>query len=95
MPTTPEVAQPRAVSHTGWEVPSARMPCGRMEGSASGRPQAHDVVQGQPGTDLQRVYPLEAGVLHGQEDGAVLQGWPAAQEESRPVERLLQGHQVQ
>lgn len=76
---------------------SARTFCGMREGLASEWvPRPGSVVLGVPAdTDLQGVHPAEAGVLHGQEDGAVLRGRPAAQEERGAVEGPLQGHQVQ
>jgi len=98
MPTTPEVVQLKAVSHTGREESLARTFCGTREGLASGWvPRPVGMVLGGPAeTDLQGVHPSEAGVLHGQEDGAVLWGQPAAaQEERGAVEGPLQGHQVQ
>lgn len=35
-PTTPEVGQSMAVSHTGWEEDAARMLCRRKKGQALG-----------------------------------------------------------
>lgn len=72
--------------------------CGTRKRLASGRvprlrvPGARPRVLGPAGTDLQGVYPLEGGVLHRQEDRAVLQERPAAQEEHGTVEGPLQGH---
>lgn len=97
MPTTPEVAQLTAVSHTGRDELSAMTFCRTREGLASGqvpRPVGM-VLGGRAETDLQGVHPSEAGVLHGQEDRAVLRGRPAQQEERRAVEGALQGRQVQ
>ena len=52
-PTTPEVVQPTAISHTGREEESARMFCRRMQEELTGRgmgvPQALALGPGQPG----------------------------------------------
>lgn len=48
-----------------------------------------------PEPDLQRVHPLEAGILHRQEHGAVLWGDSAAEEQRSTVERPFEAHQVQ
>lgn len=47
MPTTPEVVQPTAVSHTGWEESAERMFCRMKKGLASAKaPEAHGWPRG-------------------------------------------------
>lgn len=52
-PTTPEVVQPTAISHTGWEEESTRMFCRRtreeLAGGGMGVPHALALELGQPG----------------------------------------------